>query len=676
MEGTSVSHYQVEEKIGEGGMGVVYRATDTRLNRQVALKALPESFLEDPQRLARFEREAQLLASLNHTNIAGIHGLETEGDSRYLILELVEGETLAERIDRGRLGLEEALGIAREIAEALEAAHDKGIIHRDLKPANVKITPAGQVKVLDFGLAKALEGATDPASGPNLENSPTLSMAATQAGIILGTAAYMAPEQAAGQPADRRADVWSFGVVLAEMLGGKQLFTGETASHVLAAVLQKEVDLDDALPDVPPPIRLLLERCLEKKPRRRLQAIGEARIAIEDYLADPAAANTPDRAVEDPEEAPAVPAWRRLLPWGLTAALLVASIGLAVTSRRADPPADVVQFTIPPPAGTAFNLNPTSPGPVAVSPDGRHLVFVANGSGGTGLWVRSFEASEARLLAGTEGAAYPFWSPDSRSIGFFADSKLKRIDIAGGPAVSLTEADNGKGGTWSSDGVILFAPTHDAAIHRVAAAGGESVPVTALVPERDISHRHPEFLPDGEHFLYLARIEDPANNDLPEIRLAALEGSDERVLLRSPSAAGYASGYLLYTLESTLMARPFDFDRLEFSGDAVPVADGITLISTGSARSVFSASSAGVLAYQTGANESGAVIYWFDRSGEEAGTVGETARYNEVSLSPDDRRLGVTITDSEAGTRDIWLFDLDRGIPSRFTFDPRHDDSI
>ena len=466
--GQTIAHYTITEKIGEGGMGEVYRAMDTKLKRDVALKVLSESFTQDPQRMARFTREAQVLASLNHPNIGAIHGLEEEGGIRALVLELIEGEDLSERIAKGPIPLEESLQIALQIAEALEAAHDKGIIHRDLKPANVKITPEGQVKVLDFGLAKEVE--PEPKSDAELTQSPTLTMQATQAGIILGTAAYMSPEQAAGQAADRRADIWSFGVVLWEMLTGRPLLGGETVSHVLAAVLTEEPDYTALPPGTPPQLVRLIRRSLRKKPRERLQAIGDARIVIEELLSGEQVEATLDGAA-----ASAPPAAPGRSHWLLVAvALAVGALGaMALTGGFSKPP--------PTPAIRAYLNLPqaleldTVDRSIAVSPDGSRVALVATdtASGIRQIYLRSLDRLESSPLAGTEGASYPFWSPNGKALGFFADGKLKRIDLVGGIVRTLCESPAGRGASWSRHGFIVFAPTANGALFQVPDEGGQ-----------------------------------------------------------------------------------------------------------------------------------------------------------------------------------------------------------
>jgi serine/threonine protein kinase len=475
-------------------MGEVYRARDARLGRDVAIKVLPESFAGDPDRLARFEREAQLLASLNHPNIATIHGLEESAGVRALVMELVEGLTLAEKLaqDSGLkahgLPLDEALPIARQIAEALETAHERGVIHRDLKPANIKITPSGQVKVLDFGLAKMLEGAgggQQAAGSYGLTLSPTLSVQATYAGVILGTAAYMSPEQARGKPVDRRADVWAFGCVLFEMLTGKQAFeTGETVSDAVAAILKNEPDWNALPADTPAHIRTLLRRCLQKDPQKRLPHIGVARIEID----EPSSA-----AAVSTSETP-----KRSYAWPLTAIAIVAMLLLFVAWRSLQDDAagaDAVEMR-------TEIIAPTTADPIsfALSPDGRRIVFVASGNGPSRLWFRSLATSSARPLDGTEGATYPFWSPDSRSVGFFAEGKLKRLDLTGGaPQVWTTLTTGGRGGTWNEDGDVLFGTT-GSTLMRISASGGPVRAITKL--ERQASHRFPKFLPNGRRWAH------------------------------------------------------------------------------------------------------------------------------------------------------------------------------
>ncbi|HSN53852.1 MAG TPA: protein kinase [Candidatus Sulfomarinibacteraceae bacterium] len=675
MIGARFAQFEIKAKLGEGGMGEVWLAEDTKLGRQVALKILPADVAGDAERMARFEREAKVLASLNHQNIAHLYGLESiaadadadAGRTTFLVMELVEGEDLSARIERGAVPVDEAVRIALQIAEALEAAHEQGIVHRDLKPANIKLRPDGTVKVLDFGLAKAWD--TQARDG-SLSMSPTLTQHATAAGVILGTAAYMSPEQAAGVAADRRADIWAFGVVLWEMLTGHKLFEGETVSHVLASVLKDEIEVDELPNDTPPRLNDLLERCLRKKPRERLQAIGDARIVLEEELADPGGGGRAGSPVVEAAEA-GVSRRAARIPWVLAGLGAAAAVALAAWIVLQPPPeAPVVRFTVQPPPESSFDLEPIRPGPVTVSPDGTKLVFAAAGADGTDrLWIRTIDEVEARPLTGTENAQYPFWAPDSRHVGFFDGSSLKRVDSSGGLPLKLCDAPNGKGGSWGQDGTIIFAPNSDTPIHAVSQAGGESAPVTTLDEDRgDDSHRHPWFLPDGRRFLYLARFPE-GNESGQAIMVGSLDGDPPVEIGRSPAAAAYASGHLLYLRESTLMARPFDPSSLEFEGEAVPVVEQVALLATGTARAVFSPSQNGALVTQSGLTQSGAILRWKDRSGEVVAEVGEPGRLYAVELSPDGTLAAVVIGDPESGNGDLWILELERGLLTRFTSD-------
>ena len=557
--GRQFGSYRIVSPLGAGGMGEVYRAHDSKLGRDVAVKTLPAEFARDPERLARFRREARTLASLNHPNIAAIYGLEKLEEVDFLVLELVEGETLADQLGRGPIPIEESLKLSLQIAEALEAAHEKGIIHRDLKPANIKVTPEGTVKVLDFGLAKALEGEAAEADG---SDSPILSLAATKAGVVLGTAAYMSPEQARGSVVDKRCDIWSFGVVLFEMLTGKQLFAGQTISDTLAAVLRADIDWSILPGDTPASIRTLLRRCLTKDRKQRLQAIGEARIAIEEYLADPAGASVL-------ETAPVVVLRRsRLIAWSVAIVCLVGALALGVLYFRQAP-------VEAPETRLEVNTPPTSdPDSFAISPDGRRLAFVASSEGQPRLWLRPLDQTTAQPLPGTEGATFPFWSPDSRSIGFFAEGKLKRIDIAGGLPQVLASAPFGEGGAWNRDGVIVFAPSSFSPLYRVPAAGGEPVAITRLDPPRQVMHVFPQFLPDGRHFLFFAQ----GSSEASGIYLGSLDGGEPKRLTAADSAGGYLEpDWVVFIRQRALMARRLDVARGELTGDPVTVADPVLM---------------------------------------------------------------------------------------------------
>ncbi len=663
--GSRLGPYEILARIGAGGMGEVYRARDSRLKRDVALKVLPEAFSRDAGRMARFEREAQLLASLNHPNIASLYGLEDSGGLRALIMELVEGPTLAERISEGPIALDEALPIARQIAEALEEAHEKTIIHRDLKPANVKVTPDGKVKVLDFGLAKALED--DPGEADQA-HSPTMSLAATRAGMLLGTAGYMSPEQAKGKRVDRRADIWAFGIVLLEMLTGRSAYSGETVAETLAFVMTKEAPLDALPPATPPAIRKLLRRCLEKDPKRRLQAIGEARLMIDEVL---------QGTVEEVQpSAPRPPAPdlrpRRPAVWiGSTAALSAALAVLAFLHfRETPPPAEPVRFQIPAPEKSGFRGGPL------ISPDGRRVVFSATASGGRNLlWVRPLGSLEAQPLPGTDDAAWQFWSPDSRFIGFWAGGKLKKVEASGGPPQSLCDASQFSNGGWGRQGVIVFG-SFRTGLSRVSSSGG---PVTALTTldtgRQETGHLYPHFLPDGRHFLYFIR----ANQENQGIYLGSTDAKpdskERRRLLGADSHAAYVPaqgsgpGHLLFLRESTLMAQVFDAEKLQLAGEPFPVAEQV-----GSQFDFgfFSASDSGLLVYRSGGGQH-TQLAWYDREGKQLGAAGTPGMYSGLTLSPDGKQVALQQTDRQSDNQDIWLLDLARNIPARFTFHPAPD---
>jgi hypothetical protein len=538
--GSHLGPYQIESLLGAGGMGEVYRAHDTRLGRDVAIKVLPENFAADAERLARFQREAQALASLNHPCIAVIYDIQEHGGTRFLVLELVEGETLADRIGRGALPLDDALPIAKQIADALEAAHEKGIAHRDLKPANVKITPDGQVKVLDFGLAKIAEGQTPAAA---LSQSPTLSAMATGQGVILGTAAYMSPEQARGKSVDKRADIWAFGCVLHEMLTGMQTFGGETISDCIAAILGRDPDFRVLPESVPASLRGLLQRCFQKDVRRRLRDIGEARIAIEDLIDGPLPAALPVAAV---------PSRKNALAWVLFAAAALLALALSI-------PAILYWREVPAPEVRLDLLTPATGDPLsfAISPDGRSVVFLASsGDGPEKLWLRRLDQTTAQPLEGTEGGLTPFWSPDSRSIGFYAAGKLLRLDLnEGSPRVLTSAGGTQRRGTWNREGIIVFNKDNFGGLYEIPASGGEPMSVTQLQAGKQTGHRFPSFLPDGRRFVFFVQGSEAEQG----IYLGSLDGTAPKRLTAADTAGEYAPpGWLLYVRQGALVARRFD----------------------------------------------------------------------------------------------------------------------
>jgi Tol biopolymer transport system component len=653
--GARLAHYRITAKLGEGGMGVVYRAHDTRLGREVALKFLPAEFAEDPERHARFEREAKLLASLNHSNIAVLYGLEHLDGQHALVMELVEGEGLDERIARGPVPFDEAIPIAGQIAEGLEAAHEKGIVHRDLKPANVKVRPDGTVKVLDFGLAKAWEEEveeSDPAY------SPTITGHHTRAGVILGTAAYMSPEQARGKPVDKRADIWAFGCVLWEMLTGRRLFQGETVSDVLANVLKHQPDWELLPARVPSEIRRLLRRCLERDPKNRLHDIADARLALEEVASGD--------LVEPVAAAPSAPA-RRAGLWAALA-IVVGLAGLAVGWLLHSVPeaGEALRFArLRMPPGTHLALAGIQPGPPAVSPDGTRVVFVAeNDDGVRNLWVRDLAEPKARRLEGTEGASYPFWSPDGRQIAFFAHNTLQRMPAEGGAPFEIAEAPTGKGGTWNRDGVILFAPAFNSPISRVSADGGPVQEVTRLDFDRgEQSHRFPRFLEDGERFLYLSRGSVDSKN---RIMLGALDGRAPREVLHTPANAVESAGILFYLRDGSLFAQRLDEPSVSLTGAPVPIAGDLRVIR--SAARIVADAAAGTLVFQTGGDSFNTRLVWLDLHGERIGAIGEPASYVAPRISPDGRHIAAHVGNPDLGTFDIWIVDVASGHRERLTF--------
>ena len=634
-------------------MGEVCRARDTKLNREVALKVLPSAFGTDPDRMARFQREAQLLAALNHPNIAAIYGLEDAGAVRAIVMELVEGHTLT-----GPVPVPDALPIAKQIAEALEYAHDRGIIHRDLKPANIKVTPDGTVKVLDFGLAKAMDEATDLAISLQGSMSPTLSLAATHAGVIMGTAGYMAPEQAKGKGADRRSDIWSFGIVLYELLTGSRMFDGDTVSETLASVMKDQVTLEKLPDETPSAIRTLLSRCLERDPRKRLQAIGEARIVIENVIAG---------GVADEKQPLALAPAAHVAKWPFAVAavgLLAAASALAWTWTRPTPtlPA-VTRFTVTPPENVALTVTSPNASQMAVSPDGRYVAFIADESGrARTIWVRALDSMTAQRLDRTEGAELPFWSPDSQHIGYFADGRLMRVSIAGGAPLRICEARDPEGGTWfqaeGEDGVIVFAPDDSGPLQRVPAQGGVPTAITKLA-EGEVAHSFPQFLPDGRRFLFLAE------GRRPGIHVQSIDTGERTFVMASMGRAVWSPpGILLFLRDDTLLAQRWNLGTLALEGEPVPIAEDVR---SGGAngRNGFAVSENGVLAYRAGGSGGTTQISSYTRDGKRDAIVLEAGAYGQIELSPDDKYLSVVV--GTADDRNLWLKDLTSGVFSPLT---------
>jgi eukaryotic-like serine/threonine-protein kinase len=673
LTGRRLGAYQILAPIGAGGMGEVYRARDTRLGREVAIKILPRVFTADADRLARFAREARVLASLNHRHIAAIYGLEdapTEAGSpvHALVLELVEGETLAKRIARtGSKGLpvKDALDIARQIADALDAAHEKGIVHRDLKPANIRITPQGVVKVLDFGLAKLEAGGASRAdqAGGDFTAAPTITVDDTREGVIVGTAAYMSPEQARGQAVDKRTDIWAFGCVLYEMLAGCSPFARETFTDTIAAIIEREPDWG-ALPQATSAaLHHLLRRTLQKDPRERLRDIADARFVLADLATGAWAAST--SAVSDRGHATTGSPrarWPAYLAWVLAAIAAMTLTAVFVRRPSAVIEPQVTRFEIATPPATSDGASLVS---FAVSPDSRQIVFVGISDGVPKLWLRQLDQSSARPLPATDNAFYPFWAPDEQAVGFFADGTLKRVDLGDGSVRALARAPNARGGTWSADGVILYSPALNTPLFRIDASGGRATAVTRLEQTGHSSHRHPQFLPDGRRFIFSGVFGSSPSG----VYLSSLDGSEPRRLINGGggSYTAYVTpGYLLTVEQSVLLARRLDLESLKVS-EPQTLAQEVGQDLNG--RRAFSVSP-GMLANRTGGSERWQLA-WFDRSGRRLHAVGpvEPTQPVNIELSPDGRHAAI----ARGGPRDVWLIDTERDVATRLTTDPRDD---
>ena len=648
LPGRRLGPYEILSAIGAGGMGEVYQAHDTKLGRDVAIKVLPEAFAHDPERLLRFQREAKLLASLNHPNIATMHGLEDSDRTSYLVMELVPGENLAERVRRdGAVPVEEALTIAKQIAEALEAAHEKGIIHRDLKPANVKLTPEGRVKVLDFGLAKAFAGDT---ATEDMSNSPTLSIAATMHGVILGTAAYMSPEQAKGKAVDKRTDIFAFGAVLYELLTGKQAFHGEDVGDILAAVVMKEPAFDALPANISPSIRVLLQRCLRKDRRQRTPDAATIRIEIEDAIASP----------KDVGATQGAPVSASKLPWAVAAALAIIAVATSLGWWRATRPMEqalrpLVRLDVD--LGSDVSLNSPAGIDVILSPDGMRMVYVSQER----LFTRRLDQPNTIELAGTQGAYEPFFSPDGQWVAFFSPGKLQKISVDGGSAITLCSANNARGGSWGEDGNIIAAINTSGALSRIPSAGGPPMPVTEL-QNGEVTHRWPQILPGGKAVLFTAGMRDTAN-----IEVRSLANHRTITLVTGGTYGRYLpSGHLVYVNRGTLFAVPFDVDRLEVHGTPAPVLDQVGY-NTAQSSAQLDFSQTGTLIYRSGGGGGGLLtVAWLDAAGKVQPLLAKPGNYGLPSLSPDGQRLALELTEG-SGT-DIWLYDWQRDTMGRLTF--------
>jgi eukaryotic-like serine/threonine-protein kinase len=660
LSGTKLGPYEIVAALGAGGMGEVYRARDTRLGRDVAIKVLAEELSSDPDLKARFEREARAISALSHPHICHLYDIGSQDGTDYLVMELLEGESLAQRLEKGALPFTQALRCGIEIAEALEKAHKNGLVHRDLKPGNVMLTKSG-AKLLDFGLAKPVQGLGAMTSG----SIDTLSKPLTREGKIIGTFEYMAPEQVQGLDADARTDIFALGAVLYEMLTGKRAFRGKSQISVMSAILEKDPEPVNATqPMTPPALDRVVATCLAKDPEERFQTAHDLKLQLK-WIADAGSQSSLLAPVVVHRK------WNESFAWAFAGVALFVVMLFAI-GHFLTAPTEVssIRSSVLPPEKSAFYFMGTGGGPVTVSPDGRRLAFVAtNADGKNLLWVRSLDTLAALPLPGTEGAGFPFWSPDSRFIGFFSDGKLKKIDAAGGSVQALSEAPLGRGGTMNADGVILFTPDARSPIYRVSATGGPGTPVTEFETDSlGTTHRWPYFLPDGRHFLYLV-VRPGGGSKTDGIYVASLDRKMNKFLLRASSNVVYALGYLLFSRGNTLMAQPFDAKHLEFSGDAFPVAEQVQYDSL-LWRGVFSVSQNGILAYQGGGIEQvGTQLLWLDRAGKQIEPIGELAFYFTHSLSPDGQKLAVQVMDWQSKNSDIWVYELLGRTRHRLTFD-------
>jgi len=664
--GTRLGPYEITAPIGSGGMGEVYRARDTRLDRTVAVKVLCSKLSDNAELKQRFEREARAISALQHPNICVLHDVGSEGGTDYLVMEFLEGETLSDRLKHGALPIDQFWKIATDVADALEKAHRAGITHRDLKPGNIMLTKSGS-KLLDFGLAKGSGAAFAATAGGSpresvfaaamTRTSPASPL--TSAGSIVGTVQYMSPEQIEGKEADARSDIFSFGLVLYEMLTGARAFEGKTQASVVASILALDPKpLRSLKADVPAPLERVVNHCLEKDPDLRFQSAYDLKLQLE--LVSEFAAGTAESAA---------PATSRLgmVGWIAAAAAIVLAIvlGWLYYETRVQPQYSTHAYLLPPDK-SSYNFLGSPAGPVVISPDGRRIAFAASkeGTSQSILWVQPLNSGTAQAMSGTEGASYPFWSHDSRFVGFFADGKLKKVDANGGPPQALCDTAIGRGGTWNQDDVILFARSTSEPLMRVSAAGGTPVNVTELDAKAgETSHRWPQFLPDGKHFIfYLHRSQDNG------IAVGSLDSKVHKMLVRTNSSGEFAAGYLLFVRDGTLMGQRLNPRTLELEADATPIADHVN-VNAGTQRSVFTVSNTGTLVYMGGGAASGSQLTWYDRTGQKQEPVlAETAAYRLPALSPDGKRVAVGI---QSGTsQDIWVVDLQRQTKTRITFGP------
>jgi serine/threonine protein kinase/Tol biopolymer transport system component len=660
--GSKLGPYEIVGAIGAGGMGEVYRAKDTRLDREVAVKILSGELAKDADLRARFEREARAISALNHPNICTLYDVGHQDGTDFLVMELLEGESLAERLHKGALPVEQVLSVGQQIADALEKAHRSGIIHRDLKPGNVVLTKSG-AKLLDFGLAKPRAAAAASAmTGAITRTTPVSPI--TQQGTVVGTFQYMSPEQIEGGEADARSDIFALGAVLYEMATGKRAFEGKSQLSVASAILEKDPEpISKIQPLTPPALEHVVETCLAKDPEERFQTAHDVKLQLR-WIAEGGSSAVGVPAVKSTHRR-----HRERLAWAVAAVCLLAAavIGGLYLQQSLAPSYSVHSYVLPPEKAT-FVFSEDQSGPAVISPDGRRIAFVARASGERMLWIQPLNSSTAQPMSGTGGAYYPFWSADSRYVGFFANGKLKKIEANGGPPQALCDAENGRGGAWNEDGTIIFAGSTLSGLQRVGAGGGSPSPLTTL-QGGETSNRWPVFLPDGKHFVYFSHGSVSAES---AVYVASLDHPDQRKLMfRNESSASYAApGYLMWVRDGTLLAQKFNPRSQELSGDAMPLVEHVA-VNTSTWRGVFTASENGVLLYQGGAISGGSQLAWYDRSGKAGDLVlPDSALYMSPQLSPDGKRLAVTI-ENDKGNYDIWVVDLERKTKSRITFDEK-----
>src|SRR3984957_11726177 len=668
--GTKLGPYEIVAPIGAGGMGEVYRAKDTRLDRTVAVKVLPSHLSEDPEARQRFDREARTISSVNHPNICTLYDVGHQDGTDYLVMEYLEGETLADRLIRGPLPIEQVFKYGIEICDGLEKAHRSGVVHRDLKPGNIMLTKAG-AKLMDFGLAKAaISGsAANSAATSGLTatlSTPPGSHPLTAQGTVVGTFQYMSPEQVEGKEADARSDIFALGAVLYEMATGKRAFEGKTAASAMAAVLERDpASISSIQPTTPLTFERLVKTCLAKDPDDRWQTAHDVKLQLKQIaeggsqinavaITSSSAAPTPQRST----------AWA----WGLAVIFaLVAATALVMAYLASQKPQPILRVEINPPAKMQFNLAGDNAGPAMLSPDGRYIVFSANGVSGTQLYLRPLDTTASQILPGTEGAVFPFWSPDSHSIAFFTNEKLKRIDLGSSGPVTICDSVLGRGGSWSQDGTIVAAMNYNAGISKVLATGGVPTPITTVDNITYSSHRWPWFLPDGKHFLYIAvNHNQPASPDTGFF-IASVDGKENRLLFHNLSNAIYASGNLLFQRENSLIAQAFDPSSEKFTGQPETLSENVQY-DAGLWRANLSASNVATMLYATGATSGIETLTWFDRTGKILGTVGEQGGFYDVDLSPDEKKLAVV--DANTSNATIWIHDLQSKLKTRLTFSP------